>query len=403
MSVDTHRVEFPSPSGVRLAARLEHPATPPRAYAVFAHCFTCSKDIAAATRISRALGARGIAVLRFDFTGLGNSDGDFANTNFSSNLDDLVAAADYLRQAYEAPMLLVGHSLGGAAVLAAAPRIPEVRAVATIGAPADPAHVKRHLQGSLETIEAQGSARIRLAGREFLIRKQFLDDLDRHPLTETLPALGRAALILHSPVDTIVGIDNAAAIFQALKHPKSFISLDDADHLLTRSADSEYVGALLAAWVARYLPEPAAAVPTGDDGVVTVRERTGFVEEIQMGRHALVADEPVAVGGTDLGPNPYDLLLAALGACTAMTLRMYANHKHWPLERVEVTLQHRKIHAVDCAHCEDKTGKIDRIERTLHLTGALDPVQRERLLQIADRCPVHRTLEGEKEIVTHLA
>ncbi len=403
MSAVTDRVDFPSRTGVRLAARLERPVGVTRACAIFAHCFTCSKESRAATRIARALAARGIAVLRFDFTGLGQSEGDFANTSFSSNIEDLVAAADYLRDTHGAPTLLIGHSLGGAAVLAAAARIPEVRAVASLGAPSDPSHVIKHLEPSLEAIEAEGSARIELAGREFTITRQFLDDIRQQNLTDTLAGLSAAVMIMHSPVDRVVGIDHAAAIFQAVKHPKSFVSLDQADHFLSRAADAEYAADVLAAWASRYLP-PRKDPPVVE-GVVTVREsREGkFTQSIRAGRHHLTADEPTSAGGLDRGPSPYDLLLASLGACTAMTLRMYAEHKTLPLDRVTVSLRHDRIHADDCASCtESTTGRVDRIERHLHLEGDLDDTQRTRLLEIANRCPVHRTLEGEKEIVTRL-
>lgn len=342
-------------------------------------------------------------MLRFDFTGLGQSEGDFANTSFSSNIEDLVAAADYLRDTHGAPTLLIGHSLGGAAVLAAAARIPEVRAVASLGAPSDPSHVIKHLEPSLEAIEAEGSARIELAGREFTITRQFLDDIRQQNLTDTLAGLSAAVMIMHSPVDRVVGIDHAAAIFQAVKHPKSFVSLDQADHFLSRAADAEYAADVLAAWASRYLP-PRKDPPVVE-GVVTVREsREGkFTQSIRAGRHHLTADEPTSAGGLDRGPSPYDLLLASLGACTAMTLRMYAEHKTLPLDRVTVSLRHDRIHADDCASCtESTTGRVDRIERHLHLEGDLDDTQRTRLLEIANRCPVHRTLEGEKEIVTRL-
>ena len=397
----TQRVDFPNRDGQSLAGRLELPAGASRGGALFAHCFTCSKDIAAATRIARALCARGYTVLRFDFTGLGHSEGEFGNTSFSSNTDDLVAAADFLREHHGAPSLLIGHSLGGAAVLHAAPRIPEARAVATIGAPARVEHLRKLLRDDLATIEGSGAARVQLAGREFTIKKQFLDDLERHDLDD-LKDLRVATAIFHSPVDNVVSIDHAALIYQALKHPKSFITLDDADHLLTRAEDAEYVASVLAAWAARYLPEldETSEVPEGE--VHVEQDRGSFQTRVATRSHRFVADEPVRVGGTDKGPNPYELLLSALGACTSMTLHMYAKHKKWPLERVAVELRHDRIHAADCADCEKEDGQIDRIERELELDGPLDEAQRTRLLEIADRCPVHRTLMNEKQIVTRL-
>jgi uncharacterized OsmC-like protein/pimeloyl-ACP methyl ester carboxylesterase len=402
--LDHRRLEFDNGRGARLAARIELPVGEPRAWALFAHCFTCGKDIAAATRISRALCRRGFAVLRFDFTGLGSSEGDFANESFSSNLADLRAAADFLRKEYTAPSLLIGHSLGGAAVLAVAADIPEVRAVVTVAAPSDPSHVANLLQDDLQTIERDGKARVLIAGREFNIGREFIEDLKESKQVERIRGLKRALLILHSPQDEIVNIDHARRIYQAALHPKSFVTLDSADHLLSNRNDAEYVADLIAAWSSRYLPESDSSGSTEvAEGLVRVVEQGGsFTQEIQAGKHTLTADEPLAVGGADLGPSPYDLLLSALGACTSMTLRMYANHKGWPLQGVSVELKHSKVHAEDCATCESDTGKIDRIERSIKIDGELDDTQRARLIEIADRCPVHRTLEGEKEILTKM-
>jgi len=401
-------VRFPGSLGATLAARLDLPPVKPAAFALFAHCFTCSKDTLAASRIGAALTARGIAVLRFDFTGLGGSEGDFANTNFSSNLTDLVAAASWLREHHEAPKLLIGHSLGGAAVLAAAPEIPEATALATIGAPFEPAHVKHLLAPTLSEIETAGEATVELAGRTFRIRKQFLDDIAGRNSREAIGNLRKALLIFHSPRDTTVSIDNAAQIFMAAKHPKSFVSLDDADHLLTRREDASYVAAVLAAWASRYIGAPvmeAQPIRADEPGIVTVAEtRAGkFTQAITAGKHRLFADEPVSAGGTDTGPSPYDLLLAGLGACTAMTVRMYADLKQLPLDKVTVRLRHEKVHAQDCAECETREGKIDRIEREIELAGGLDEAQRARLLEIANKCPVHRTLHSEVWIPTRLA
>jgi len=401
----TQSVSFPGASGATLAARLEAPTDRPRAYALFAHCFTCSKDSKAATYISAALAGRGIAVLRFDFTGLGGSEGDFANTNFSSNIGDLVAAAAFLRKTYHAPAILIGHSLGGTAMLAAAEKIPETLAVATIGSPYGPDHVLRLLKNSLGAIQAEGEALVDIAGREFRIKKQFLDDIGGRKLGDTVARLGRALMVMHSPRDTIVDIDNATKIFMAAKHPKSFVSLDPADHLLSRREDAFYAGQLLAAWAERYLDARPNEIPAPPPGKVLVREtREGkFTNQVFAGRHVIRADEPVAAGGLDSGLSPYDLLCAALGACTAMTLRSYADLKGIPLERVSVELKHEKIHAIDCAECETKEGKIDRIERLIGLEGTLDRAQRDKLLEIANKCPVHRTLHSEVLIPTRLA
>ena len=412
------RTEFPGSQGATLAARLDTPDAPdtaPRAWAVFAHCFTCSKDTKAAAYIARALAAAGFGVLRFDFTGLGGSGGDFANTHFSSNVDDLVAAADWLRSAHGAPALLLGHSLGGAAVLAAAHRISDARAVVTLGAPFDPAHVAQQFGDGLQVIAEKGQATVTLAGREFTITRAFLDDLGGQAQSDRIRQLRRPLLVMHTPQDRQVGIDNAAAIFKAALHPKSFVSLDGADHLLNREADARFAAGVIAAWASRYLPaadaparapspapSPAPAPAAFEDGWVEVAE-TGagtFAAEVRAGSHRWLADEPVAVGGADSGPSPYDLLAASLGACTTMTLRMYARRKGLPLELVRVRLKHSKIHATDCEHCETAAGRIDRIEREIELQGPLDDSQRQRLLEIADMCPVHRTLQGEVDIPT---
>jgi uncharacterized OsmC-like protein/fermentation-respiration switch protein FrsA (DUF1100 family) len=386
--------------GHELAARLEMPAGAPRAYAVFAHCFTCSKDSKAAVYIGQALAARGIAVLRFDFTGLGASGGEFADSNFSSNIDDVVCVAKYLKDHYAAPQILIGHSLGGAAVLAAAQRIPEARAVATIGAPYDPRHIE-HLLKNKEELLSKGEATVDIGGRPFHIRRDFLDDLERHDPATSIGGLAKALLILHSPQDAIVPIDNATKIFVAAKHPKSFVSLDRADHLLTNPEDAAYAAEVLAAWSSRYLQAPENEIV---DGVRVIEAGQGkFAQDIYAGRHRLRADEPVAIGGADTGPTPYDLLLASLGACTAMTLRLYANEKRLPLTRVSVVLKHGRIHAADCAACETRDGKIDRIERVVTLEGDLDDAQRAKLLEIADKCPVHRTLHSEVRVDTRLS
>jgi uncharacterized OsmC-like protein/alpha/beta superfamily hydrolase len=400
-------VSFPGVAGHALAARLDLPSDArARAYALFAHCFTCSKESKAASYISEALTEAGIAVLRFDFTGLGDSEGEFANTSFSSNVADLTAAASWLRRERGAPAILVGHSLGGAAVLAAAAAIPEAVAVATINAPADPAHVAGLFAAARPEIDARGEAQVDLAGRKFTIRREFLEDAAAQKLLPAVSTLRRALMIFHAPRDTTVAIDHASRIFLAAKHPKSFVSLDDADHLLTRRTDARYVGAVLAAWASRYLPDQPAGTRTPEaprDAVLVQETRTGkFQQEIAIGRHRLLADEPVAAGGDDSGPSPYDLLCAALGACTAMTLRLYAEAKRLPLERVRVNLRHAKIHAADCSECETRVAKIDCIERVIELEGPLDDRARERLLEIADKCPVHRTLSGEVSMPTRL-
>lgn len=400
------RIQFPGSQGYPLAARLDMPAGAIRAYALFAHCFTCSKDLKAAKTLSVELSRLGIAVLRFDFTGLGSSEGEFANTNFSSNRADLLAAADYLRNHYEAPALLIGHSLGGAAVLSVAPDIEEAKAVVTLNAPSDVSHVIHNFDAQLDEIEREGKAEVTLAGRSFTVQRQFIEDAREQNVTERLASMKKALLVLHTPIDDVVSIDHAATIFQAARHPKSFMSLDQADHLLSKAEDSLFAARLVSAWADRYL-EPMAETSEGDaDHGIRVAE-TGngkFQNYVLAGRHKLLADEPLSVGGMDSGPSPYDYLSIALGACTSMTIRMYAAFKKVPLERVSVDVSHAKIHAEDCHDCDVKgTGKIDQFTRVISLDGELTEAERNKLLTIADKCPVHKTLEQESHIVTRLA
>ena len=404
----SERFQFTGEGGHQLAAALDLPEGTPLAYALFAHCFTCGKDVLAAKRIATALAGKGIAVLRFDFTGLGSSEGDFANSTFSSNVADLVRAADHLRETRRTPAILIGHSLGGAAILAAAGQIPDATAVITIAAPSDPTHVTGLFKDRIEDIRRHGKVEVQLAGRPFHITREFLDDIAEHGLMAHVTRLHKALLVMHAPTDDTVSIDNASRIFLAAKHPKSFVSLAGADHLLSNKRDASYVADVIAAWAERYLDPVApvqAAVPDHAPRKVVVREtRDGkFQQAVSVGPHRLTADEPVAVGGDDAGPGPYDLVLAGLGACTAMTMRMYADRKSLPLERVTVTLDHSKIHAEDCADCETRVGMLDQFDRVISMEGALDAEQRRRLMEIADKCPVHRTLTSEIRIVTSAA
>ncbi len=404
----SQKVTFTGSQGDSLAARLDLPDGPPRAYALFAHCFTCTKDIFAAAQIARGLAARGVAVLRFDFTGLGHSDGEFANTTFTSNISDLVAAAGHLRDVYQTPAIIIGHSLGGAAVLGAAPQIPGLKAVVTIGAPSDPHHVTHLFDADREAIDRDGSAPVNLAGRTFTISREFIEDTAEARLLQTVAGLKLPLLVMHAPRDDTVGIDNAGEIFQAAKHPKSFVSLDDADHLLTRKADAIYASDVIAAWASRYVPglNPAdtpSGPPAGDGEVVVSEAGEGpFAQYVSVGRHRLRADEPVSIGGLDTGPTPYGYLLTALGACTAMTLRMYADRKKLPLRGVTVRLKHDKVHAADSVDAGGRGAKIDQIALTIELAGDLDDPTRARLLEIAHRCPVHQTLKRENIITAEL-
>ncbi|MEX2627653.1 MAG: alpha/beta fold hydrolase [Ilumatobacteraceae bacterium] len=422
MTAPARRISFPGSRGADLAARLDLPAGPPRAFALVAHCFTCSADLSALRRLASGLTERGIGVLRFDFTGLGSSEGEFANTDFTSDVGDLVAAADWLREHHRAPQLLIGHSLGGAAVVVAAERVPEVRAVATIGAPSDTEHLLGWFSESLDEIERVGRAEIDLAGRSFMINADFVADLRRHVVTDRAAELDAALLVLHSPIDQSVSVDHAARLYEAARHPKSFVGLDGADHLLSDPTDAAFAASMIAAWAERYLVDESgiAAPPSPSSGraapQVLVAETTQgpFLNHIVVGDHRFLADEPPSVGGFDAGPSPYDLLSAALGACTSMTVRMYADRKQLALDRVLVEVTHDRIHADDAdsgvADAGDAgnggatTGaKIDHFDRVIHLEGDLDADVTERLLQIADRCPVHQTLEASSRITTRLA
>ena len=408
MPSSTERFTFPGAMGGELAARLDKPEGTPKAYALFAHCFTCTKDIFAASRIAKGLTDAGIAVLRFDFTGLGASEGEFSNTNFSSNVGDLVAAVNHMRTHLSAPSILIGHSLGGAAILAAAGQVPEAKAVATIGAPADPAHVAHNFESSRAEIEEQGEAVVQLVGRPFRIQKQFLEDIEGQKLEQHISTLKKALLIFHSPIDATVGIENAGQIFQAAKHPKSFVSLDTADHLLSKRADATYVAQVITAWAGRYIANsdaPTTRTPKAIEGSVAVGETgTGkFNNTVVTGSgHIINADEPQSVGGDDSGPTPYDMLLAALGACKSMTMRMYAERKGYKLEHAEVRLRHDKIHAADCGQCETETGLIDQIQAEISIEGDLTPEERQKIFEIAERCPVHKTIISEIQITAAL-
>jgi len=400
------KVEFTNRDGNTLTGALEQPDSgPARVMALFAHCFTCGKDVIAASRISSELADKGIAVFRFDFTGLGGSDGDFGNTNFSSNVEDLLDAAEFLREHYQAPRLLIGHSLGGAAALVAANRLDSIEAVVTIAAPATPSHVKHLFADQHCDLERDGQAEVDIGGRHFNIRAQLLDDLADWSSRNLVASLRKPLLLFHSPVDKVVPISEAADLYQAAMHPKSFVSLDDADHLLSKRADSEYVASTLAAWASRYLDFEHEALPderpqVADGDVLVTEQDARFLRGLYTHNHQVLADEPASQGGTDQGPTPYDLLLMSLGACTSMTLRMYANHKSLDVKDIRVRLRHSRIHAEDCRGCETKTGQIEQLERHITFQGQLTDAEQKRFIEIADRCPVHRTLNREIHITT---
>ena len=399
----SQKIYFKNTSTEQLAARLELPVNQqPVAYALFAHCFTCNKNLTAVRNISRSLNLNGIAVLRFDFTGLGESEGDFADTNFSSNVQDLVSAAKFLEDNYQAPSLLIGHSLGGAAVIAAAEHLPSIKAVATIGAPFDPSHVSHLFAAGIEEIKEEGIANVQIGGRPFTVKKQFLEDIKEANLTKKLENFNRALLIMHSPQDMTVEVENAAKIYLVAKHPKSFVTLDGADHLLTNKEDSQYAGEVIGTWVKRYLDIQPKEVLKPEKTVAVRLAGEGYTTEVMVRHHHLTADEPASVGGNDFGPGPYELVAAGLGACTVMTLKMYARRKKWDLQEVTVHLDHFKDYKEDAEATENPKSKIDYFQRVIDIKGDLDDEQRARLLEIADRCPVHRTLHSEVKIETKL-
>lgn len=397
------KVSFKNSEGLELSGYLELPLnTHPHSYVLFAHCFTCNKNYFAVKNIARALSAKGYGVLRFDFSGLGESDGEFADTTFSGNVEDLLSAAAFLEENYKAPEMLIGHSLGGAAVIFAAAKLTSVKSVVTIGAPSSPVHVKHLLKSNLEEIEKNGVAEVNVGGRNFTIKKNFLDDINTHDLAVFAKDLKKAFLIMHSPQDSVVQISNAEVLYKNVKHPKSFISLDGADHLLTNNKDSEYAGKVIASWASRYLEIPEEIELTTKYQVVANLGEEGYTTQLRAGRHYFTADEPKSFGGEDFGPSPYELLSAGLAACTSMTIQMYARRKKWPLKNVETHVNHKKTHAEDCENCERNTAKIDVFEREIVLQGNLDEAQQQKILEIADKCPVHRTLSNKVEITTHL-
>ncbi|MBT8261181.1 MAG: bifunctional alpha/beta hydrolase/OsmC family protein [Bacteroidia bacterium] len=402
--MNLQKVTFENESGQQLSGRLELPADEiPHNFVLFAHCFTCNKNLGAVRNISRALSSKGFGVLRFDFTGLGESDGDFEDTNFSGNVADLIAASDYLAENYKAPTLVVGHSLGGAAAIFAAAEITSIKAVATIGAPSNPVHVTHLLKSSLEEIENEGVAVVNLSGRDFTIKKQFLDDLKTKSLPDVAQGLRKALLVMHSPQDTTVGIKNAEEIYIAARHPKSFVSLDGADHLLMRREDSEYAGLVIAGWASRYVDIPKETnIKSSHDTVASLSGSKGYTTQMKIGNHYMLADEPESVGGNDFGPNPYEFVSAGLSACTAMTVQMYVRRKGWDLQNIEVHTSYSKEHAIDCENCEADSARIDTFQREIKFEGDLDEKQVARMLEIADKCPVHRTLHSETQVLTKL-
>ena len=402
--MNIHKVSFTNKDQEQLAGRLELPVNQkPHNFAIFAHCFTCTKNLTAVKNVSRELTAAGFGVLRFDFTGLGESEGDFENTNFSGNVDDLVEAANFLTKNYNAPTIIIGHSLGGAAAIFAADIIPSIKAVAVINSPSDPSHVRNLLQDSTHEITKNGKAKVNLGGIDFTIKKQFLDDLENKSLLKIVGNFKKALLIMHSPTDRIVGIKNAEDLYKAAHHPKSFVSLDGVDHLLSKKEDSSYVGQVIAGWATRYISiPPVEELKSKSKVAASLDGDEMFTTQLKLGDHNILADEPTNFGGNNFGPSPYEFLSAGLAACTVMTIQMYARRKKWEVENVTCHINYSKDHAVDCEHCEEDSAKIDTITREIKLTGNLSEVQKKRLLEIADKCPVHKTLHTKTQIITTL-
>lgn len=402
--MNIQKVKFNNAEGQQLVGRLELPINQhPHNYAIFAHCFTCNKNLSAVKNISRELTANGFGVLRFDFTGLGESEGDFENTNFSGNVEDLIHASNYLKENYTAPSLLIGHSLGGAAIIFAASKIESVKAVATIGAPSNPKHVEHLIHSNVEEIKATGKANVNIGGRPFTIKKQFLDDIETKSLPDVAKNLRKALLVMHSPQDTTVGIENAEEIYVAARHPKSFVTLDGADHLLMKKEDSVYVGSVISTWAKRYISIPIKeTIKTTHQAVASLDAEDGFSTQMTVGSHTMMADEPVSYGGNDFGPSPYEFVSAGLSACTAMTVQMYVKRKGWDLQNIEVHTSHTKVAKQIVENGEQKEIKVDTFNREIKLKGNLDDKQIQRMLQIADKCPVHKTLHSAIEVVTTL-
>lgn len=400
------RLNIQNSKGHKLQAFLELPADQkPQHFAIFAHCFTCSSALGAARNISRSLTGHGFGVVRFDFTGLGRSEGEFADSHFSANVEDLLAVNNYLIENYQAPSLLVGHSLGGAAVIVAASKLENIKAVATVGAPATVSHVMHLFSHGIENVKQKGEVEVNIGGRPFKIDEAFVADFGKTDLPDITKNLRKPILIMHAPFDAIVSIENAHQLYKDAHHPKSFVSLDDADHLLTKSKDSLYVGNMIGTWVQRYFePKDNSILQTKGEQLVAHLNvlEDKFTTSIQTKKHHFIADEPESVGGSDFGPSPYDFLSAGLAACTVMTLKMYAQRKKWDLQEVYVYITYSKKHSDDLMLDLEKPLQVDHLQKRLKFIGDLDEKQKARLKEIASKCPVHKTLITHTVIETEL-
>ena len=402
----TTKLEITNKKGLKLQAYLELPANQkPNNFAIFAHCFSCNSNFKATKNISRSLTNHGFGVLRFDFTGLGKSEGEFADSHFSANVEDLIDVHNYLETHYKAPSLLIGHSLGGAAVIVAASKLKNIKAVATVGAPATVGHVTHLFSHEPEDISEKGAIEVNIGGRPFKINEDFVADFSKTDLPKIIKELRKPILVMHAPFDKIVGIENAHEMYHNAHHPKSFVSLDAADHLLTKSSDSIYVGNMIGAWAKRYFePEQNNMISSEGEQLVAHLNilEDNFTTSIQTKKHSFIADEPENVGGDDFGPSPYDFLSAGLAACTVMTLKLYAERKKWDLQEVFVYITYSKKHRDDLDIDADKPTRFDHLQKKLKFIGNLDEKQKQRLKEIAAKCPVHKTLQSKIIIETEI-
>lgn len=397
--MNTQELKIKNRDGVELSATIDFPSNQkPSQIAIFSHCFTCTSNLNAVRNINRALTQNGFAVVRFDFTGLGKSGGDFKNSHFEANVEDLVDVHQYITENYFAPEFIVGHSLGGSAAIVAAHKIPALKAVCTIGSPADVEHTTKHFKSQVKELEDNGETQVTIGGREYSVNQNFVDGFKKHKLPEIIKSLKKPILIFHSPIDEVVGVYNAQEIYENAMHPKSFVSLDDADHLLSKKEDSLYVGNVISSWVSRYLPKKQKEKQDPEKHQLVANlnlVEDKFTTSISTDDHTLLADEPVSLGGDNFGMSPYELVSAGLAACTTMTLKLYAERKKWSLKDVKVYLSHAK-------EKNEQGETVDVFKKEIEIKGAVDDTQKDRLIEIASKCPVHKTLVNTSQIYTVL-
>lgn len=404
MIKSSQKITFENSRGEKLSARIAFPIDrKPHNFAVFANCFTSNKNFKAIRYITQSLTAEGFGVLSFDFTGLGESEGNFAGTAFSSSVDDLICAANYLKENYVAPTLIVGHSLGGAAVILAASQVDEIKAVVTSGTPSARQHVRNLLKSGIEEIEENGVAEVDIGGRPFTVKKEFIDDLVNQKLPGVVKQIRKSYLGLHSAQDTIVGIENESELYLAVRHPRSFISPDGADHLLSKEKDACCAGDLIVTWAKRYVEIPEIEELSTQSRVVAYLDTSEkFTTHIKADQRSLIADEPENFGANVFGPSPYQLVASGLATCTLMTLHLYAELKKWDLQEVFRHIRHETTHLEDWKDCENPKAQIDKFTRDLELIGDLDVEQKQKLLEVSGKCPVHQPPENVAHIETRM-